>query len=123
MPVPLSKMMKDLPAERREVVERHAQALIAEHRSLAEIRKALKLTQADVAAALKSSQANVAQIERKRDAILVSTLERVVRAMGGELELVVNIPRRGRTVLALGKAKGETVVRAKTKKAAGGRSR
>lgn len=115
MPVPLSRMMDQLPAERRDAVARHAEALVAEHRSLAEIRKALNLTQADVATALKSSQANVAQIERKRNAVMVSTLERVVRAMGGELELVVNLPHRGRTVLALGAGKDRTLVRPKTK--------
>ncbi len=46
---------------------------------------------------------------------MVSTLERVVRAMGGELELVVNLPHRGRTVLTLGAGKDRTLVRPKTK--------
>jgi transcriptional regulator with XRE-family HTH domain len=115
MPVPLSEMMEKLPPERRAKIERHAQALIAEHRSIAQIRKALKLTQTDVAKALKTSQANVAQIEGKKD-VLVSTLARVVKAMGGELELVVTIPNRGRAVLEIGKAKGEPVVRPKRKK-------
>ena len=115
MPVPLSEMMARFSPEDRAEIERHAQALIAEHRSLAQIRKALKLTQADVAKALKTSQANIAQIEGKKD-VLVSTLARVVKAMGGELELVVTIPNRGRMVLEIGKMKGEPVVRPKRKK-------
>lgn len=112
MAVPLSKMIQQFSVDDQADVRRQAQELVAEHRSLTQIRKALKLTQTDLADALGTSQANVAQIEQKSD-LMVSTLERVVRAMGGELQLVVTIPRQGRVVLELGKTKGRTIVRPK----------
>src|SRR5215210_3138400 len=79
MPVSLSKMMDEFSPEDRTEIEGHARQLIAERRSLMQIRKALKLTQSDIAEVLKTSQAHVAQIERKRDA-MVSTIERIVNA-------------------------------------------
>lgn len=110
MPVPLDRIMEGLPPERRAAVERHARDLIAEHRTLAQLRKALNLTQADVADALETSQANVAQIERKTD-VMLSTLSRVVRALGGELQLVVTLPNRPSVALRMGKSGGEPAVR------------
>ena len=117
MAVPLSKMIQQFSVDDQADVRRQAQELVAEHRSLTQIRKALKLTQTDLADALGTSQANVAQIEQKSD-LMVSTLERVVRAMGGELQLVVTIPRQGRVVLELGKTKGRTIVRPKARRTA-----
>jgi transcriptional regulator with XRE-family HTH domain len=122
MPVSLSDMMADLPAARRNAVERRTKDLVAEHRSLGQIRKALKLTQADVAKALDRSQAHVAQVERKGDA-MVSTIARVVKAMGGELDLVVRLPHHEPVVLALGTSAEAPIVRPKRsarRKAPGG---
>jgi transcriptional regulator with XRE-family HTH domain len=112
----LSKIVRGFSAEDQADIRRQAEELIVEHRSLAQIRKALNLTQADVADLLRTSQANIAQIEQKKD-VMVSTLDRVVRAMGGELELVVTMPRQGRVVLELGNAKDKTIVRPKSRKA------
>lgn len=100
MPIPLSDMLAELPPKRRKAVERHTKQLAAEHRSLSEIRNALKLTQAEVAKALDRSQAHVAQVERAEDA-MVSTIARLVSAMGGELDLVVRLPSHEPVVLAL----------------------
>jgi transcriptional regulator with XRE-family HTH domain len=110
MPVPAADVLAKFSPEDRAEIERHAERLIAEYRSLAQIRKALGLTQKAVADALDTSQANVAQIERTPDA-LVSTLERIVRAMGGELELVASIPGHGRVKLRLGRANGQPRLR------------
>src|SRR3954471_14431836 len=115
MPVPLAKMMEEFSPEDRGEIEKHAKQLIDEHRSLVQIRKALRLTQSDVAEVLKTSQAHVAQIERRGDA-MVSTIARVVKAMGGELDLVVRIPRHGRVVLKLGESKGEPVLKEKPRR-------
>jgi transcriptional regulator with XRE-family HTH domain len=123
MPVPLETMLDNLAPKRRAAVEQHAERLIEEYRSLAQIRKALGLTQKDVANALETSQANVAQIERTPDA-LVSTLERVVRAMGGELELVASIPGHGQAKLRLESSNARVSLRPVTEpKKAGKKSR
>ncbi|MGH9180488.1 MAG: helix-turn-helix domain-containing protein [Acidimicrobiales bacterium] len=55
--------------------------------TLAALRKALHITQAEVAERLGTSQSEVSRIER-RDDVLVSTLRAVVTALGADLELV-----------------------------------
>ena len=59
---------------------------------LAELRQVKRLTQAQMAKKLKIDQSNVSRIERGSfDAIEVRTLRRYVEALGGELEIRVNI--------------------------------
>jgi transcriptional regulator with XRE-family HTH domain len=115
MPVPLSKMMETLSPKEREEVQRGAQEIIAQSRSLAEVRKALRLTQDDLAKALKTTQSNVAQIERKKD-VMVSTLARVVKAMGGRLQLTVALPGKPPVALQLGETKGELALKKREKR-------
>jgi DNA-binding XRE family transcriptional regulator len=54
---------------------------------LAEIRRALKLSQDEIAEILHVGQASIAKIEKRTDMYL-STLRRFIEAMGGELEIV-----------------------------------
>jgi predicted transcriptional regulator len=54
---------------------------------LAEVRRALKLSQNEIARTLHLGQGSVAKIERRAD-MYVSTLRRFIEAMGGELEIV-----------------------------------
>jgi transcriptional regulator with XRE-family HTH domain len=106
MPVTLAEMMKDLSPAKRAEVERGAQEILVQHRTLADLRRALKVTQVDLADALETSQANIAQIESKKD-VMVSTLTRVVEALGGSLKMVVTIPGHGETILQIGQSGGE----------------
>lgn len=53
---------------------------------LAELRKAIGLTQVDVAGKLGVSQGNVSELERRED-LYLSTLREYVEALGGKLEL------------------------------------
>lgn len=69
-------------------IEADQQAWAAEYTAtLAALRKALHMTQADVAKRLGASQSEVSRIER-RDDVLVSTLRAFVTGLGAELELV-----------------------------------
>ena len=54
--------------------------------SLAEIRKALELTQQQLAASLGLTQPGISRIENETD-LFVSTLRGYVEALGGELEI------------------------------------
>ncbi|MEA2755523.1 MAG: hypothetical protein QOJ54_1812 [Aliidongia sp.] len=54
---------------------------------LAEVRRALKLSQDEIAQTLRIGQGSVAKIEKPAD-MYVSTLRRFIEAMGGELEIV-----------------------------------
>src|SRR5271165_4638966 len=68
--------------------EAQAEALrLGEAMDLAEVRRALKLSQDEIAQTLHIGQGSVAKIEKRAD-MYVSTLRRFIAAMGGELEIV-----------------------------------
>jgi transcriptional regulator with XRE-family HTH domain len=77
------------PERQRRAAER-ARALIAEMK-LDEIRRARELTQQELAKALDISQTAVSKIEHQTD-MYVSTLGKVIAAMGGELRIVASFP-------------------------------
>ena len=89
----LEDMVSHLPAAQRSAVERRAEELIAEELSLRDLRKALNLTQNDMAKRLKKGQDMVSRIEQ-RDDLLLSTLQGYVKSLGGELELVCRFKDR-----------------------------
>lgn len=83
----LDDLIAKLPTAQRAAVHRRAEELIAEELSLRELRKALRLTQHDVAERLSKGQEVVSRLEQRQD-LLLSTLRDYVRCLGGELELV-----------------------------------
>lgn len=87
----LNEVMAGLPKKRRIAIEREAKRLIEEEYSLREIRKALSLTQDELAKELGVGQDEISRIERRAD-MLVSTLRRVIVGMGGELDIVARFP-------------------------------
>lgn len=89
----LEEMLKTLPAAQRAAVQRRAEELIAEELSLRDLRKALHLTQSDMAKRLRKGQDMVSRIEQ-RDDLLLSTLQGYVKSLGGELELVCRFKDR-----------------------------
>ena len=89
----LEDVLAQLPATQRRAIDRRADELITEEMSLREMRKALELTQSEVAAALDKGQHEISRIEQRGD-MLLSTLTRLVEAMGGELELVCRFKNR-----------------------------
>ena len=64
---------------------------------LAEVRRALKLSQDEIAQTLQIGQGAVAKIEKRAD-MYVSTLRRFIEAMGGELEIVARFPNHSVTI-------------------------
>lgn len=110
----IDSVIASLLKARRDRIETKAARLageMIEHAdSLGEIRKAMSKTQTDIARALGVGQVAVAQLEKRSD-LLLSTLQRYVRATGAELSLVVHTARGEEIVLqSLGdlgrKAKG-----------------
>jgi predicted transcriptional regulator len=95
----LDDMMKELPPARRKKIETRARKLIVQEMTLQELRKNLKLTQAQMARKLGVGQMQISRIENRKD-IHVSTLRRVVRAMGGDLQLVVKVPGRSPVIIS-----------------------
>lgn len=58
---------------------------------LAELRRARRLFQEQIAAILHVKQASVSKLERRTD-MYISTLRRFVKAMGGDLEIRARFP-------------------------------
>ncbi|MBU9698009.1 helix-turn-helix domain-containing protein [Rhodobacteraceae bacterium HSP-20] len=67
--------------------------LLEQEMALAELRRAMKLSQEEIAAALNINQASVARMEKRTD-MYIGTLRRFVQAMGGELDIIARFPDR-----------------------------
>lgn len=74
----------------REAAAARTRELIAEM-TLSEIRKAVGLTQTELADMLGIKQGSLSQMEGQSD-IQLSTLRRLVEALGGQLEIVARFP-------------------------------
>jgi len=94
----LDKKLAGLPAKRRKRIMKEADRLEVEYVTLRDLRKALNLTQVKLAKKLGKSQVTIAKME-KRDDLLLSTLHRTVEAMGGKLNLTVELPDRPPIIL------------------------
>jgi len=89
----LKEMLDRLPAERRRRVEARAEELIAEEMSLRELRKAMHKTQVQLVHKTGKSQVMLSRLERQSD-MLISTLNEVVRGLGGRVRIVAELPNR-----------------------------
>ena len=99
MPVNVNEIIRKLsPAERKRVEDRAAE-LMAEEMTLRDLRKARKLTQARVAKTLGITQDSVSRLEKRTD-LLLSTLRKTVKAMGGDVRIVAEFPDRAPVVLS-----------------------
>lgn len=99
MSVNVNEIIRKLsPAERKKVEDRAAE-IIAEEMSLSDLRKARKLTQARVAKKLGITQDSVSRLEKRSD-LLISTLRKTIRAMGGDVRIVAEFPDRASVVLS-----------------------
>lgn len=95
----LEKIEKEFSPEFRRKVERRTKELVAEEMTLRGLRKAMDCTQASVAKSLGINQEGVSRLEQRTD-LLLSTLSGYVKAMGGELKLVVELPNNTTVVLS-----------------------
>ncbi len=90
----MAKKFKELEAkmspESRARVKARVDQLIAEM-PLDELREARQLTQEHLAQLLRVKQPAVSRLERRVDMYL-STLQTIVKAMGGELEIIARFP-------------------------------
>jgi hypothetical protein len=58
---------------------------------LAELRAAMQLTQESLAGTLRVKQASISKMERRSD-MYISTLRKIIEAMGGELQIIAKMP-------------------------------
>ena len=91
MPTDVNDIIKQLPSARRKRIEHRAGQLVEEEMTRQQLRVALKRTQVEVARALGINQDSVSRLEQRAD-ILLSTLRKYVKALGGDLSLIVEFP-------------------------------
>jgi len=89
----LNEIIAELPLEEQAEIEARYQVLKQEVEGLRELRQIAGKAQADVALALHIKQPSVSKIEKQADMYL-STLRSYVEAIGGKLELTVQLPAR-----------------------------
>lgn len=89
--VPADEVIGKLPASRRAKIKARATELIAEELGLQELRKSKQVTQEQVAERLGGKQVYVSRLEKRAD-MKLSTLREYVKAIGGDLQLVVTFP-------------------------------
>jgi DNA-binding XRE family transcriptional regulator len=91
MAVSLEKVLAGLPPRRRAKINARKREILAEEKTLRELRRARALTQQRLAKRLGIKQDGVSRLEQRTD-LLLSTLREYVAAMGGKLELVARFP-------------------------------
>jgi hypothetical protein len=89
--VPHERIFAAFPLARQRRIKRRAAELIAEELTLRDLRKAQQITQEEVAQRLSGRQVYVSRLERRAD-MKLSTLREYVRALGGDLQLMVIFP-------------------------------
>lgn len=88
----VNQIIADLPPDRRARIDARYREMKEDVESLRELRQAAGKAQADIASVLNIRQPSVSKIEKQTDMYL-STLRSYVRAIGGELDLVVRLPK------------------------------
>lgn len=98
----LNQKIDQLPLAQKAEVDGRAAELVLEEISLRALRTGLKRTQVELAEALGVGQDTVSRMEGRCN-IMVSTLERYIKAIGGEISIVAEFPDRPPVKLAFDK--------------------
>lgn len=93
---PFSKLTENLSPQRRARIEARKIEL-REDMALHELRKALGQSQEALAAKLDVNQPAITKMERRTD-IRISSLKRMIEAMGGSLEIKAHFPQGDVTI-------------------------
>ncbi len=90
MSKPFKNLIKNMPADRQERIKLKTRQL-KKQMALADLRRALDLTQEQVADSLKMNQAAISKFEHQSD-IYIGTLRKILSAMGAELRIIAHFP-------------------------------
>jgi transcriptional regulator with XRE-family HTH domain len=88
---PISELYEGMNPEDLRIIERGKELLLMEVELISKLRKARDLTQKELADIMDIRQSAISQIENQED-VLVKTLERYIKALGGELEIRAKFP-------------------------------
>ncbi len=87
----MKKLFDELPKARQARIKEQANKELVAYESLQELRKAIGMTQTDVAEAQGIKQVNISNLENRKDMHL-STLKKYIEALGCELEIFIKKP-------------------------------
>ena len=90
MSKPFKNLIEKMPVERQERIKQKAKNLKTQM-ALGELRRALELTQEQVAGSLNMNQAAISKFEHQSD-IYIGTLRKILSAMGAELRIIAHFP-------------------------------
>ena len=90
MSKPFKNLLEKMPDGRRERIKLKTE-LLKNEMALRELRQALDLTQEELARSLNMKQAAISKFEHQSD-IYLSTLRRILFAMGADLKIVASFP-------------------------------
>ncbi len=109
----MAKNFKELQAKMSPAARTRSEdkaAKIIEEMALDELREAMRLTQESLAESLHVNQAAISKVERRTD-MLISTLRKIIEAMGGELEIRAILPNGVVRIGQFGKISGHARAR------------
>ena len=87
---PFGELTKDISPERRRRIDEMKNELLAEM-PLHELRRALALTQRDLAESMNVNQPAISKIEQRSD-VFISSLRSYIEAAGGKLKIIAEFP-------------------------------
>jgi hypothetical protein len=90
MAKPFKTLRDKMKPEQRHAAEQKAKTMLAEM-PLQELRRARHLTQVTLARNLKVQQSAISKMENRTD-MYISTLRNMIKAMGGDLEILAKFP-------------------------------
>ncbi len=108
---PFTVLTKNFSPERRRRIDEMKRELLAEM-PLHELRRALELTQRDIARLLNVNQPAVSKIEQRSD-VYISSLRSYIEAAGGKLKIIAEFPE-GEVAITNFSELGEAVNEART---------
>ena len=91
MATKLQDKLNKLSKERQKAIEARTQELICEEMTLRDLRKAMHKTQVELSKSLHIQQDGISHLENRSD-MLITTLGKYIKAMGGTLKLTAEFP-------------------------------
>lgn len=94
-----SELRKNIPQHIQDEACKKTEAMLYQL-TLAEVRESRKITQNELAKRMKINQAAVSKLEN-RSGISLTKLQKMVEAMGGEMDIIVKFPDKQFTIKKL----------------------
>ena len=116
--IAMDDVIASLPKDRQRKIAARGNELLAKvqrRMTLREIRKGRKISQAMMAEVLGIGQMQISRLEKRKDPRL-STMQRTIAAMGGQLTMIATFPDQEPVVLVISQLMGKPAASPKKKR-------